>query len=371
MDYYVFFLFSKEKNEYEFYKQESLFKLYRLFLNAKNIVNIEYNLTDDNKHCEIRVVFRCEELYQELYLQHKNILDSLEQEFVNFNTTFKLTNSNSYTSQFANTYYPPENEIIDWTLIKNYKQWFIEHILPIGTLKTYKGNGSFEKVSYALCRFNKERTSSIERLYLSKRSMEYYPPLLNYTFDHIVEYLILKNPLLYYKFRKLCIDTEKYMEQYVLSCETSTIVIGHQSYNTGFKPHVHRLGEESKYTLTMAHRITFEDPNPGVYEFYQPFDDATPDIEKFFGSQDSESFIETYIKDKDPIRFSGEKRSSFLLFNAAYTPHGVSYNNDINIYFIYDNCQLKDGAKDIIKNKAKFKHFENVKNNCELYFYDL
>ena len=351
-------------------------ELYTLLLTAPEVVNVEQHYSVDGLQSELRVIFWNKHEYDKFAERtgeryracSKKLNDNYENSYwlrpINF---YRRTSEENYQSIFSYKNYLPANAIINWTLIEYYKHWFIQNIVPLGAIQTYKGNGKFSPTEVTGCRFLHGRSSNIKRLPPSKKAMEHYIDFIAYHFDHVIEHAIITNPYIYYKFDKLCKDVEHMAEKYIASCENAAVLIGHQSLGEKITVHTHRLSNTKKFTVTFAVRLTFDDV-PMVYKFYKPIPDSDPRLGKYYVTT---SYLQTYVKNLVPNEIVPASRASMFVFNAGYTPHEATYTNDLYAFFVYDNVTFVDGMLDEIKKQSQYQLFTDHAPEDQLYFCDL
>jgi hypothetical protein len=92
-----------------------------------------------------------------------------------------------------------------------------------------------------------------------------------------------------------------------------------------------------------------------------------PNLENYYGSSD---LVAEYITTHQPIETYSQYRSSILVFNGSYTPHTVEFNNDIYMYFAYDNVVFRPGALEKIKQQSERSAFTDLEEEKHLYFFN-
>jgi hypothetical protein len=348
-------------------------ELYTLLLTAPEVVNIEQHYSFNGLQSELRVIFWNKQEYDKFAERtgerYRTIAEKLNNNYensywlrpINF---YRHTSEENYQSIFPYKNYLPASAIISWTLIEYYKYWFIQNIVPLGTIQTYKGNGKFAPTEVTGCRFIHGRSSSIERLPPSKKALEHYIDFITYHFDHVIEHALITNPYIYYKFDRLCKDVESTAEKYISSCENSVVLVGHQSLGEKITTHTHRLSDTKKFTVTIAVRLTFDD-EPMVYKFYKPIPSTDPRLNKYYVTT---SYITTYTNNLIPHEIVPTSRVSMFVFNAGYTPHEATYTNDLYAFFVYDNVTFKDGMLEEIKQQSQHHLFSDLEQEDHLYF---
>jgi hypothetical protein len=351
-------------------------ELYTILLTAPEVVNVEQHYSVDGLQSELRVIFWNRQAYDRFAertgSRYQAIAEQLNNNYkidywlrpIKF---YRFTSEENYQSLFPYKDYLPATPLINWTLIEYYKQWFIQHIIPLGAIQTYTGNGKFKPTSVTGCRFLHSRSSNIQRLPPSKKAMEHYIDFIAYHFDHVIEHAIITNPYIYYKFDKLCKDIERTAEKYISSCENAAVLIGHQSLGEKITLHTHRLSDTKKFTVTFAIRLTFDDA-PMVYKFYKPIPDSDPRLGKYYVTT---SYLNTYVKNLVPEEIVPASRASMFVFNAGHTPHEATYTNDVYAFFVYDNVTFIDGMLEEIKQQSQHHLFADQVEENQLYFCDL
>ena len=188
---------------------EDVIRLYTLLLTSPEVVAVEEHQSNDGLRSEFRVIFWNQESYyhfsERVKGEYQNLIEKLNSNYISQPVTFsRYTSEENYQSEFPEKYYPNKTPLIDWVLIPYFKQWFIDNIMPLGKVQDYIGNGDFSDPNISGCRYLKERTNNVVRLDPSKKSKDNFPSLLAYTFDHVLQFAISKQPYVYHKFFKIC-----------------------------------------------------------------------------------------------------------------------------------------------------------------------
>jgi hypothetical protein len=197
--------------------------------------------------------------------------------------------------------------------------------------------------------------------------MHNYPDLITYDFEHVLQYSIGKEAYIYHRITSLSKDVENYVEQFIHSCEHSAVLVGHNSIGQKINLHTHRFSDSKKLTMTVIIRLTFED-TPVQYSFYEPISEQDPMLDKYYTNP---KMLEIYARKHEKHTFETKARSSVLVFNAAQTPHSVTYSNDLYLYFVYDNVIFKDGMLDQVQAQSEQTFFDNLSAEERLYFWNL
>lgn len=354
------------------HKETDIIDLYTLLLSSSEVVNVEEHLSVDECRSELRVIFWNQEAYYQFaernQEKYKEIINRLNSNFIDQAVEFhRHTSTESFQSEFVEIEYPDANALINWVFIPYFKQWFVDNILPLGQVKRYVGQGNFLSIDITGCRFFKARTSNIVRTEPSKRSMQDFPELLTYDFEHALQYAIGKEKYIYNRLTALSHDVENLAQEYLISCEHSAVLVGHNSLGDNINLHTHRLSDSKKMSMTIMVRLTYTD-NPVVYTFYDPINDDDPYLDKYYTNPRA---LEKYAKKNKSFDIQTNARSSILVFNATQTPHSVSYSNDLYLYYVYDNVIFKEGAFEKIQKQSKQTLFDHRTPEDQLYFWDL
>jgi hypothetical protein len=378
-NFYIVYNLAKTQVPRSAYNINDIIYLYSLLLMQPGIVNIEYHESQDKLFQEIRVIWWNKQYYQEwadAYIEeYQNLKDCFDKSKIENNIEYqRITSDEGYTSEFPYIEYPKKNELVSWTLIDFYKDYVIKNIIPLGVYRgVYLGNGNFDDPNkqpgtLSGARFMKERTSSIVRNPENRnKNIKNFPcKALSYTIDHAVQVAMYDAPIVYKRLSKLVTDVEKFAETYILECTQSAVNFGHSSLGTQILTHTHQQSTDKRLTLTIAVRLTFND-KPVIYKFWNPIDDLDPNLDKYYGSSD---LVAEYIDNQTPIEIQSEYRSSVLVFNGSYTPHTVEFNNDIYMYFAYDNVVFKPDALEKIKQQSERSAFTDLEEEKHLYFFN-
>jgi hypothetical protein len=234
--------------------------------------------------------------------------------------------------------------------------------------KVFKTQLEEPKKQLEAARFMKERTSSIVRNTNSRnKNVKNFPcKAVSYSLEHAVQIAMYDAPFVYKKLSKLTEDVEFLVEDYISECTHSAINFGHKSLGPHIVTHTHQMSNDKRLTFTVAVRLTFND-KPVTYKFWEPIPDNDPNLSNYYGSYD---LVAQYINSRDSIETYSKDRCSILVFNGSYTPHTVEFNDDIYIYFAYDNVIFKPGALEKIKQQSERSAFTDLEEEKHLYFFN-
>jgi hypothetical protein len=377
--FYIVYNLAKTQTPRTAYNISDIIYLYALLLMEPGVVNIEYHESQDKLFQEIRVIWWNKDVYQQWadthQEQYKNLINYFDQYKVEHNVEYeRITSDEGYQSNFPYTDYPKKNKIIDWTLVDFYKDYVIKNIIPLGIYRgIYLGNGEFDDPkkqpgTLSGARFMKERSSNIIRNPENRnKNIKNFPcKALSYSIDHAVQVAMYDAALVYKRFSKLMIDVENLASEYISECTQSAVNFGHSSLGSQILTHTHQLSNDKRLTLTIAVRLTFND-KPVTYKFWKPIEDNDPNLENYYGSSD---LVAEYITTHQPIETYSQYRSSILVFNGSYTPHTVEFNNDIYMYFAYDNVVFRPGALEKIKQQSERSAFTDLEEEKHLDFFN-
>jgi len=360
----------------EVYPQKELVELVSMLIGSPHVVTVENHLSSDGLVSELRVIFWSEEDYELWASKHRKRYDEIVTLFSDIHNSGvvkfeRYTSLDNYISPFPYVNYPSKNDLIDWSLITYHKQFLIENILPIGTLRDYVGNGNFKpagNIKGLGSRFIKERTSDIIRRPLSEKSTKTgnFPKLLAYSFDQAVITCMYTAPWLYRKLQKLTLDAESLANNYIKDCDNAAVLIGHSALGDELTLHTHRLSEETRYTFTIAVRLTFNG-NGAISKFYDPLDKDDPNLLNYYSDP---SLLYDKVKDQQPKQLKITERTSILVFSASMIPHNVEYDDDLYLFYVYDNVTFKEGALEKIKLQSEINYFDEYSEDLRLYFFN-
>ncbi len=359
------------------YPFEVLRELYSLLIGSSHVVTVENHVAEDGLSSELRVIFWDKNSYDKWAQDHRTRYDGLVNSInqvnnADSNVVFeRYTSLDNYISKFPYTDYPPKNDLINWTLIPYHKDFAIKNILPLGRILNYDGGGTFsvpDTIRGEGSRFIKERTSDIIRRPLSLASTKdkNFPILLAYSFDQSILTVMYSAPWLYKNLSKLTLDAEKLAEKYIKDCDNGAVLIGHKSLGDELTIHTHRLSDEIKYTFTIAVRLTFNDQGAKT-KFFQPLSKRDKNLNKYYSN--AMSLYDT-IYNQTPYEIALKSRTSILVFSASLIPHTVEYDDDLFLFYVYDNVTFKEGCFEEIKNLSQVKLFEEFPEDSRLYFFD-
>jgi hypothetical protein len=378
-NFYIVYNLAKTQVPRTAYNINDVIYLYSLLLTEPGIVNIEYYESKNKLFQEIRVIWWNKQYYQEWADTHdeeyKKLINYFDQYKIEQNIEYeRVTSDDAYVSEFSYIDYPKKNKVIDWTLIDFYKDYVVKNIIPLGIYRgIYLGNGEFDDPkkqpgTLSGARFMKERSSNIVRNPENRnKNIKNFPcKALSYSIDHAVQVAMYDAPLVYKRFNKLIIDVENLASEYISECTQSAVNFGHSSLGSQILTHTHQLSNDKRLTLTIAVRLTFND-KPVTYKFWKPIKDNDPNLENYYGSSD---LVAEYITTHQPIETYSQHRSSILVFNGSYTPHTVEFNNDIYMYFAYDNVVFRPGALEKIRQQSERSAFTDLEEEKHLYFFN-
>lgn len=354
------------------HSEQDVKDLYTLLLTAPEVLAVEEHQSFDQLRSELRVVFWNQNSYYDFSKrtseQYQNMIDRLQKNYLDKSVDFyRYTSSDGYTSEFLETTYPDANVLIDWVFIPYFAYWFVINIVPLGKVQQYIGQGKFKNVGIDGARYFKKRTSDIVRLDPSQKSMKDFPDLLTYDFEHALQFAIGKEPFIYHRLTKLSHQVEQMAQEYIYDCEHSAVLVGHNSLGKQINVHTHRFSDVKKYTITFIVRLTFFD-KPVTYSFYDPISETDPLFSRYYTNP---NLLNSYVENIEPCTIQTHARSSVLIFNAAYTPHSVTYSNDLYLYYVYDNVTLKEGVLEKIQIQAQKTFFDSKSPEDRLFFWDL
>jgi hypothetical protein len=357
------------------YPSNLIFELYSMLIGSPYVVTVEDHLSEDKQVSEFRVIFWSQDSYDKWASIHRTRYDFIVNQFNQVNDTGvvkfeRYTSHDNYTSKFPYTNYPDKNNMIDWVLIPFHKQYVIDNIVPIGKLQDYTGNGNiipFVKIKNQLSRFIKERTSDIVRRPLSAKATNSnnFNRIIAYSFEQAVLTCLYPAPWLFRKLQKLSDDVENYASTFISDCDNAAVLVGHQSLGDEMTVHTHRLSDIPMYSFTVAVRLTFSGKGAKC-KFYEPLSDDDPNLPNYYSNP---LLLYQTLEGKIPNEFSIDSRASVLVFSGSYIPHNVEYNDDIFLYYVYDNVTFKDGMLDTIKEKSQ--HTYPSDDNKGLYFFSI
>lgn len=353
-----------KNNRSEFYLLNKIYELYSILINSEHVVTIEEHKSIDNLILELRVIFWNKQSYDDWAKENRKKYDEIVKSFTKVNDSEfiifeRYTSLEGYTSQFPYTIYPDKNSLFNWTLIPYHKNFVIKDICPLGKIQEYTGNGNFNLAANIKdygARFIKERTSEIIRRPPSQQATKTgnFPRIVAYSFEQSIQTLMYTAPWLYRKLTKLTYDVEQLASKYILDCDNAAVLIGHNSMGQELTLHTHRLSDELRYSFTIITRLTFEDKGAFV-KFYDPIKDDDPNLSLYYSNP---LLLIDSVKNDISKGFNLESRASMLVFSASYIPHLVMYDNDIYLFYVYDNVTFKPGMFELIVQNSHIKYFE-------------
>ena len=365
-----------EKRNDSIYPQQELIELVSMLIGSSHVVTVEHHTSDHKLKSELRVIFWSEEDYNSWATAHRIRYDEIVESFQQINNSGivkfeRYTSLDNYVSDFPYTDYPNKNDLIDWTLITYHKDFVINNILCIGKIQDYVGDGELipsSNIKGLGSRFIKERTSDIVRRPISDKATKdgTFPRLLAYSFEQAILTCMYSAPWLYRKLQKLTSDAEALADKYIKNCDNAAVLMGHKSLGDELTLHTHRITEETKYTFTIAVRLTFNDQGAN-YKFYDPLSKDDTNLSKYYADP---RLLYSKVSDQQANQFRITERTSLLVFSASMIPHNVEYDNDLYLFYVYDNVNFKDGAFEQIKDKSQVSYFENYPEDSRLYFFN-
>jgi hypothetical protein len=357
------------------YPFQHLIDLYSLLLNSSYVVTVENHVSENELKSELRVIFWDIESYNKWADENRKRYDELVDSFRDYHNNEdvkfeRYTSLENYISDFPYTDYPSSNNLIDWLLIPYHKDFMIKNILPVGKIQEYLGEGQFESAKNIRgegSRFIKERTSDIVRRPISSIATKdgNFPKLLAYSFDQTVLTFMYTAPWLYRKLQKLTTDAEILANQYIKDCDNAAVLIGHDSLGSELTLHTHRLSENIRYTFTIAVRLTFNS-NGAVCRFYDPLSKQDPLIDKYYSHP---NLLYELTKESQEHTLDIKDRASILVFSASMIPHTVEYDQDIFLFYVYDNVTFKPGMFEEVKKLSEISYFQDKDDDARLFYF--
>lgn len=357
------------------YPIKEVYELYSMLLNSQDVVTIENHKSDDTLRQELRVIFWSRKSYDSWATNNRQRYDELIASFNKIHSTGlikfeRYTSQDNYTSEFPYTIYPEKSSLIDWSLIPYYKNFIIKDLCPLGKMQEYLGDDKFAAAANIKeygARFILERTSDIVRRPISQtasKNSNFPCKLIAYSFQQSINVFMYSAPWLYRKLTKLTFDVEKIASDYISDCDNAAVLIGHNSMGSNLTTHTHRLSDETRYTFTIIVRLTFEDKG-AVAKFYDPLKDSDPNLPFYYNNP---SLLIENLKNTLPKDFSIEYRASILLFSASYIPHLVQYDNDIYLFYVYDNVTFKPNMLEFLTSKSDLTLFSEDETDKRLFY---
>ncbi len=332
--------------------------------NEKIVIGIDSYYNTLNTFCEIKVSWTSEEEYLQWqtnisteYQQKRNIL---EQYYIENSVQFqRYTNLNdNYKSERIDA----PSLISNIRLNKSEENFFIKHILPLGTKTEYAGEGKFKNGNPIYSsRFLKERSSKIIRRSPSPDEI-FQKTLPNFLFAYSLEcaidFALYDCQTLWEKIKKLCLDVELFAESLLLSCSNSAIIIGHSSLGKGLVLHTHRLDHKLRPTVTICKRLSYNSKQPTKLNFYDALNSQDPDLSSYYVNLD-ELKKKVYTGKATDVDLVDD--TCVFIFNGSFLPHSTIWSDDLYIFFVYDGAELIPETMSKFKAQAKY-FFENPEN---------
>lgn len=368
--YTVYNVLTVEKKIDSIYPIQEIYELYSMLINSQHVVTIEDHKSQDELRYELRVIFWNKESYNLWAEENRKRYDDLIISFHKVNSTGivkfeRHTSVDNYISEFPYTIYPDKSTLLSWSLVPYHKSFIINDLCPLGKIQDYLGKGEFVPTLNG-ARFILERTSDIVRRPVSENATKdgNFPKVLAYSFQQSIQHLMYPAPWLYRKLIKLTNDVEQLASKYILDCDNAAVLIGHNSMGHELTMHTHRLSDETRYTFTIITRMTFEDKGAFV-RFYDPIDNDDTNLPFYYSNP---ALLTDTFQDKKSNGFTIESRASLLVFSASYIPHLVQYDNDIYLFYVYDNVTFKPGMFESIVNNSHLNFFTNQSTDKRLYY---
>jgi hypothetical protein len=115
------------------------------------------------------------------------------------------------------------------------------------------------------------------------------------------------------------------------SCEQAALILSHNSFGEELFPHVHARSMMDTQTLSLFVNLTGTDSATLTL-----FDPVTEDSRVFKNGYTDHRVVAVHARKADQREIKIE-HGSFILFDAAKTPHKFSYSDDIWLTFVYDH----------------------------------
>lgn len=358
------------------YPESELAQLYSLLINSSYVVNVENHVADNGLSSELRVIFWNEDSYHCWAKDNRNKYDELVASIQKVNSSDnnvvfeRYTSLDNYVSEFPYTNYTDKNNLIDWTLIDYHKNFMIENVIPCGKITEHLGKGVISSpvaVKGEGSRFIKERTSDIVRrpLSISATKDKSFPCLIAYTFEQVLTTIMYSSPWLYKKLNKLTNDAEELASKFIIDCDNAAVLIGHRSLGKELTLHTHRVADTIKYSLTISVRLTFKNKGAKL-KFYSPLSKTDPQLSKYYANP---GLLYELVNGIAPEEIYIKDRTNILVFSASLIPHTVEYDDDIYMFYVYDNVTFKEGKLQEIVDTSTTTYFNKSDDDSRLYFY--
>lgn len=358
------------------YPHSELVQLYSLLINSAHVVNVENHVAEDGLSSELRVIFWSLDSYnmwaESNRVKYDELVDKIQQvNKTDENVIFeRYTSLDNYISPFAYTDYPDKNNLIDWTLIDFHKNFVIENVLPIGKISEHLGKGiitSPKQVKGEGSRFIKERSSDIVRRPLSEIATKdkSFPCLIAYSFDQAITTIMYNSPWIYRKLTKLTSDAEHLASQFILDCDNAAVLAGHESLGKELTLHTHRVADTFRHSLTIIVRLTFNGKGAKL-KFYNPLSKDDPQLSRYYANP---ALLYEKVSGVPPEEIYLKDRTNILVFSASLIPHTVEYNEDIYLFYVYDNVTFKEGKLEEIMKSSTTTYFKHLEEDSRLFYY--
>jgi len=358
------------------YPESELVQLYSLLINSPHVVTVENHVAENKLSSELRVIFWSLDSYNNWASENRSKYDELVDLIQQVNSTDsnvkfeRYTSLDNYISAFPYTNYSDKNNLINWTLIDFHKHFMIENILPLGKIREHVGNGQLDipvNVKGQGSRFIKERTSDIIRRPLSSISTKdrSFPRLIAYSFEQTLITTMYKSPWIYRKLTDLTDQVEQLASEFITDCDNAAVLIGHESLGKELTLHTHRVGDTIQYSFTISVRLTFNGPGAKL-KFYKPLSKNDPQLNQYYSNP---MLLYELVNGETPEEIIIKDRTNILVFSASLIPHTVEYDNDLYLFYVYDNVTFKEDKFNEIINRSSTTYFSNLDADSRLYFY--
>jgi len=174
-----------------------------------------------------------------------------------------------------------------------------------------------------------------------------------------------KSPWIYRKLTDLTDQVEQLASEFITDCDNAAVLIGHESLGKELTLHTHRVGDTIQYSFTISVRLTFNGPGAKL-KFYKPLSKNDPQLNQYYSNP---MLLYELVNGETPEEIIIKDRTNILVFSASLIPHTVEYDNDLYLFYVYDNVTFKEDKFNEIINRSSTTYFSNLDADSRLYFY--
>lgn len=139
------------------------------------------------------------------------------------------------------------------------------------------------------------------------------------------------------------LDVKATVNEVLVSCARQGVLFSHEILRDQMRPHVHRQAYSTNPgpCLTIHYRVG--DDKPSLFNYW---DRVSYEDSRKYDLCDNSNILK-WCENKPITTLELTEKKNLILFDSGAIPHCVTHDNNLNIYFIFDNAILKDEISNI------------------------